>query len=172
MCPRVQDAAPDTMGLIDAAHVAEALSRQARARLAEAPILLAYVKTAKAISVWKEKQRIDQEAERATWCAPHPQKSPEIYFAFQDEHGISEWLFCDGSRVQRLPGHEPELVPAVFASRKGFFRPASFLEAIRHFPAKEIRQSPRLPSGEETEKAPAAPNADDTSIDPAALGQH
>lgn len=140
--------------LVESAKKGQALVAEVRARLAELPSLSAQAKAIQAIKAWKEQQEAEQQSEKSNWCPAKPSKTPEIYYAWEDENGQTEWLFCDGAKVVAGPGDKPpELVPAPESARKpGSPRPppvSTYLSSAQRFPPKEIRRAPRVPEAAE-----------------------
>lgn len=151
-CKEFSSTETDALAVTDQARRGEELARQSQARLADAPELLKHVRAMKAIQQWKDQQRSEQESERSNWCAPKPTKDPVVYFAFEDETGVTSWMFCDGSRVEQKPNAEPTYVAAVLPPKRQA-APKAYLAAAAKFPATEIRRSPKLP-GEQKDTGP------------------
>jgi len=137
---------------------------QAKARVEAAPQLLSRFSRATLIAEWKAKELAAQKTEHSTWCPATPRLIADIFYAWQDETGRTEWLFCDGNRVVAEPGGQPVHVPAegYNPKRRGGQTPEGFLAAARRFPDSEIRRPP--------ESAPKQPAPQPASGEPAADG--
>ncbi len=120
----------------------EELTRQSRNRLKEAPELLAYLAARRELDRWKESLvRLEEEA-RSQWCPAKPKVgNAELFFAFEDEKGRTEWRFCDGSKVFIVPGGTHELVPPEGKNVK----PKKYLDEVSKWPPSEVRRAPKLP---------------------------
>lgn len=130
------------------------LIQQARERIPNASAVAAGVRKRKAISDWRAGELAAQETEKQSWCPPKPKPIPDIYFAWQDETGKLEWLFCDGSRVTAQTGEEPQYVAVEPQPKvKTKQTPAGFVKAAKGFPDSEIRRPPNFdlpPASERT----------------------
>lgn len=151
------------------------LAGQAEKRLEEAPDLLAQVKARKALAQWKAqlipamdtaKQRCEQPPP-AKGKAPPPPKA-DLYYAFEDEKGQTEWLFCDGAKVVASTGQPPAHVPGPeVAPVKGkkpvkLSSPQEYLDAAAKRSSADIDRAPKLPSkiakkADDGQPAPADP---------------
>jgi hypothetical protein len=136
--------------LVDAAKTGQQLVADAKQTLGQAGDIVTSAKAGQELKAWKEKQEVEQQSERANWCPAKPSKTPEIYFAWEDENGVTEWMFCDGSKVVSNQGNPPELVPSPDQAKKSGRPPAPsvYLTAAQKFPPKEIRRAPK-PGGEQ-----------------------
>lgn len=126
------------------------LIRQTRLRIGEAPSLYSAFASGGALSEWKKKALAEQESERGNWCPPKPSKIPEVFFAWEDEDGTTEWLFCDGSKVTRTGKEEPRFVASTWPAAKRPAKPvpaATYLGSATTFPASEIRHAPKSAAG-------------------------
>lgn len=146
---------------VDVAPIAEEGTRlveQARARLPNAEQVVANVRRTQAVAEWRAKELALQNSERQAWCPPRPTPKPDIYFAWQDETGRLEWLFCDGSKVVAEPNADPQYVEAnPPPAKKPAMTPSGFVQAARGFPESEIRRPPNFdapPAAPEGEAAP------------------
>lgn len=127
------------------------LVEQSRARLPNAAQVVANVRMRQAKAEWRQKELAAQSSERQAWCPPKPKPIPDIFYAWEDENGRLEWLFCDGSRVVAEANSEPEYVPPETPPRvKAKQTPAGFVKAAKSFPESEIRRPPSF------DQAPAA----------------
>jgi hypothetical protein len=138
------------LGVDDLSRRGEELSRQARARVEETPELLPYAQARAALGKWKAAQPEAQATAKESWC---PQKikrgSPDLYYVLRDEHGTTEFLFCDGSKVSR-----PEKGKPTYAgpdSKKVAVKP--YLDATVGYPDSEIQKAPRLPEPKQPQNA-------------------
>lgn len=132
------------------------LVEQVRQRLPTAAAVAGSVRKRQAIAEWRAKELAAQGSEQQAWCPPKPKPIPDIYFAWEDETGRLEWLFCDGSKVVAQPGGEPQYVPAdPPPKKKPAQSPAGFVQSARAFPESEIRRPPPFDAAPE----PAAPEA-------------
>jgi hypothetical protein len=116
-----------------------------RARLAEAPAALAAASLSEARTKWKEEAPQRESSARATWCQEKPQVGrPDVYYARQEPDGRTEWRFCDGHRVERSPGGEPQLLEPEGLTRRErrLIQPRRYLEAAGNFPAEEVDRQP------------------------------
>ena len=128
------------------------LLEMGRRRLADAPELLAMVKAKLALSRWKESQPLVRQTAKDASCAPPaPARSAKVeptivFFAFEDEKGRVEWLFCDGRKVFATPGNLPafEAGPVADASKK-VPNGAPYVEAASKFPSAQVNRAPKLP---------------------------
>jgi hypothetical protein len=115
-----------------------------RARLAQAPAALEAAELHAARRKWKEEAPEREAAARGNWCPETPQVGrPDVYYA-REEEGRTEWRFCDGHRVERTSGGEPQLIEPEGLSRRDRRRiqPARYLEAAGNFPSEEIDRQP------------------------------
>ncbi|MFP2912610.1 hypothetical protein ACLESD_47875, partial [Pyxidicoccus sp. 3LFB2] len=82
-----------------------------KARLAQAPAALEAAALNEARRQWKEQAPQREATARGTWC-PDPPKvgQPDVYYAREEADGRTAWRFCDGHRVERAPGGEPQLI--------------------------------------------------------------
>lgn len=121
------------------------LVKEARARLAEAPALLAAVRLREAQRRWKEEAPAREATARGTWCTARPTVgSPDLYYARQSVDGGTVWLFCDGHVVRAPRGEEPTLQSPDGLSRRELRRvqPKRYLDAARDYPRAEIDRPP------------------------------
>ncbi len=144
--------------VVEAAQKGQQLVADAKQTLGQAGDLVASAKASQELKAWHEKQETEQLSERANWCPAKPSKTPEIYFAWEDENGVTEWLFCDGSKVVSNQGKPPEFMASPDLAKKPGKPPAAstYLTSAQKYPATEIRRAPK-PSGAATEPPPPAP---------------
>ncbi|WP_224249313.1 hypothetical protein [Hyalangium gracile] len=117
----------------------------ATARLDEAPAALAAVELRKAQQKWKEEAPMREATAKQSWCTPSPTVgNGDLYFARQHPDGRTEWLFCDGLKVEAPPGGEPQLITPEGLSRRERRRiqPQHYLEAAKAYPSSEIDRQP------------------------------
>jgi hypothetical protein len=133
------------------------LVAQARKRLEEASEAIPVIKAGVAIAAWKAALPEAVNDARGQWCTPKPK--PDIFYAYEDEAGVTAWLFCDGARVTAAPGAKPEFRdPAVEVAAK---KPAKkldgkkYLESAASYPASEVQRAPKLPAAPSEAAAPA-----------------
>lgn len=140
---------------------AQELNGQAQKRLEEAPGVVALVKAYRGVAAWKQALVPAMDAAKAS-CAMKP-KGPaklEPYYAFDDETGHAEWVFCDGAKVVAAPGAPPQYVPpADPKAKKSKHKPEDYLAAAAKRPAESIDRAPRAP-------AKQAKKADDGQPEP------
>jgi hypothetical protein len=142
----------------------EELIGQARKRIDEGPGLLAAVDARKATKKWHDGLPGEEESAKGQWCPPKLRPgASDVYFAFKDESGHSEWLFCDGSKVKADGSGAPEWIPGA-AEESGKKKkkaakptPKPYLEAAAKYPEKEIHKAPASGAAPSAEK----PKSDD-----------
>lgn len=116
-----------------------------RARLAQAPAALAAAALHEARRRWREEAPERDASARSTWCPPGRQVGKaDVYYARQEPDGRTEWRFCDGHRVERAPGGEPQLIEPEGLTRRERRRiqPQRYLEAMGNFPPGEVDRQP------------------------------
>jgi hypothetical protein len=121
------------------------LSAQAEKRLSEAPAVMAGVKYKKALAEWKTGQGAAlAAAEEKCPVKPKPNAKPEIMYAFQDENGKMEWMFCDNSKVETPKGGSPAYV-APTAAIKGYkkAKPQEYIDAAAKYAEDKINRAPQ-----------------------------
>jgi len=117
--------------------------RLARQRVEEAGTLLPQIRAKAELAKWKEQQAKERESEQSNWCPPKPRPAPDVYFALEDENGLTEWLFCDGTRVVGAPGKLPELQPPREGKVPSKVVQQMYLRAAAKYPASQIRRAPK-----------------------------
>jgi len=138
------------------------LVSQARERLAQAPALLAAASLQRVRERWVLEAPQREATARQTWCTAKPVVgATDLFFARRSLDGRTEWLFCDGHRVEQLPGAEPALHAPAGLSRQARRRvqPAKYLQAARSFPEAEMDLPPTA--------VPTAPPATPAASSPA-----
>jgi hypothetical protein len=135
----------------------------ARKRLDEATEAIPVIKAGLAIAAWKTALPEAINEARSQWCTPKPK--PDIFYAYEDEAGVTAWLFCDGARVTATPGSKPEFRdPAVEVAAK---KPAKkldgkkYLEGAASYPASEVQRAPKLPAAKAAKSDDGAPEPKD-----------
>ncbi len=117
------------------------LVTQAKARLAEAPTVLAAADKRLAEQKWREDSNAREATAKQTWCGGKVAVgSGDIYFARQESDGTMRWLFCDGIMVEGASGAEPTLIIPDTISKKDRrkIQDKRYLEAVTEYPAEEI----------------------------------
>jgi hypothetical protein len=84
-------------------------------------------------------------AEEKCPVKPKANSKPEIMYAFQDESGKTEWMFCDNSKVEAAKGAAPAYV-APTAIIKGYkkAKPQDYLDSAAKFPEGNISRAPQM----------------------------
>ncbi|WP_240359146.1 hypothetical protein [Pyxidicoccus trucidator] len=116
-----------------------------RARLAQAPAALEAAALHEARRQWKEEAPNREASARGTWCPAAPKVGqPDVYYARQEADGRIEWRFCDGHRVERAAGGEPQLIEPEGLTRRErrLIQPRRYLEAAGNFPTEEVDRQP------------------------------
>ncbi|MDQ3262576.1 MAG: hypothetical protein M3Y59_02775 [Myxococcota bacterium] len=165
-------AACPEVGKVDLATLVsrgQQLAPLARNRLASAPKLLADLKHRQRIAEWKAKELAAQPVEHQTWCPAKPRPIADIYYAWQDETGRTQWLFCDGNKVVAEPNGAPTHVAAegYNPKKRGGQTPAGFVSAAKRFPDSEIRRPPALDAA----SAPKEPTPQPATSEQPATGE-
>ncbi|MFL5345946.1 MAG: hypothetical protein ACJ8AT_14240 [Hyalangium sp.] len=114
---------------------------QAKAKLAEAPTVLADADQRLAEKKWREESTTREAAAKQTFCTAKTQVgSGDLYFARQEPHGKTQWMFCDGIIVEQASGGEPTVIIPESISKKDRKRiqDKRYLEAAKGLPAEEI----------------------------------
>lgn len=117
------------------------LVTQAKARLAEAPSVLAAADQRLAEQKWREESTARETTAKQTWCGGKVTVgSGDLYFARQETDGKMQWFFCDGVAVEWMSGSEPAvLVPDTISKReRRRVRERRYLEAVKSYPREEI----------------------------------
>ncbi|MEW6430029.1 MAG: hypothetical protein AB1730_00865 [Myxococcota bacterium] len=119
------------------------LAKDARGRLDTVPKEIAQARAARALEQWQHERLDAQEAARRG-CPSKPSSSPLVYFAFTDDRGVTEWLFCDGALVRQEGQGEPafEAAPSEIWKGKRAPKSAAYLAAAKKYPAESISKAP------------------------------
>jgi hypothetical protein len=147
------------LGFDDLDKKSEELIRQSRSRIADAPGLLAAVEARKATKKWHEGLPGEEDSAKGQWCPPKPKPgASDVYFAFKDENGHAEWLFCDGAKVKSDGSGAPEWTPGAVEDggkkkKKSKPTPKPYLEAAAKYPEKEIHKAPAGAPAPEAQKS-------------------
>ncbi|RKH42627.1 hypothetical protein D7X12_15315 [Corallococcus sicarius] len=129
----------------DLAQRGATLVKEAQGLMAQGPKIKAAVALQAAQQQWRDEAPARVEKARGTWCSKDPQVGqPDLYFARQSPEGRTEWLFCDGHRVEKVAEGEPTLVSPENLSRKDRRRvqPQKYLDAARSYPTEEMDRQP------------------------------
>lgn len=118
------------------------LVRQSRRRIADAPVLLPYVKAKRDLALWKAEQAKAQESLKAERCAKKA-KASAPYYAVENEHGDQSFFFCDGTKVQRTVGGGTT-TQSDTPNKK--INVATYEALLPKVPPGEIHRAPKLPS--------------------------
>ncbi|WP_224248087.1 hypothetical protein [Hyalangium gracile] len=113
----------------------------AKARLDEAPTVLADADRRLAEKKWREDSNAREEAAKQTFCtAKTAVGNGDLYFARAEPHGKTQWMFCDGIMVEQASGSEPTVVIPESVSKKDRKRiqEKRYLDAAKSLPAEEI----------------------------------
>jgi hypothetical protein len=119
----------------------EEVVTSAKARLAEAPEVLAAADKRLAEAKWREESGAREATAKQEWCKPGTAVgSGDLYFSRQGSDGKTQWLFCDGMVVEASSGGEPSLIIPESISKKDRRRiqAARYLDAAKAYPAEEI----------------------------------
>ncbi|HVG60519.1 MAG TPA: hypothetical protein VNA24_18315 [Hyalangium sp.] len=114
---------------------------QAKARLTEAPTVLAAAEKRLAEQKWQEDSAAREATAKQTWCGGKVTVgSGDVYFARQEPDGKMRWLFCDGVMVEWVSGSDPDVVIPETISKKDRrkIQDKRYLEAVKAYPAEEI----------------------------------
>ncbi len=133
------------------------LGDQARRRVADAPGIAEGLALKASLKAWKDKQPEARTSAKTEWCPPKLKAGApvDIYFASEDETGLTEWLFCDDSRVFASSGAAPAFEAAAALKKKPKDKP--YLESAAKYPASDVQRAP---------KAPVKPGAPDDGLFP------
>jgi len=113
----------------------------AKARLAEAPDVLAVADKRLAEVKWREESAAREASAKQEWCKPGiAVGSGDLYFSRQNTDGKTQWLFCDGMVVEKTSDGEPSLVIPDSISKKDRrkIQAGRYLESVKSYPAEEI----------------------------------
>jgi len=125
---------------------------QAHRKTDGATTLAAKVRGHQALKAWRDKQPGAREQAKKDWCPPKPKPGqPDIFYAFEDETGHGEWLFCDDSKVTvASPGAAPTFEAAATAKKKPKDKP--YLDEAAKYPVGDIQRAPREDAAPPDEK--------------------
>ncbi len=115
--------------------------KQAKERLAEAPTVLADADQRLAEKKWREESTTRETTARQTFCtAKTSVGSGDLYFARQEPHGKTQWLFCDGVIVEQASGGESTVIipESIGKKERKRIQDKRYLEAAKNLPAEEI----------------------------------
>ncbi len=108
---------------------------QARKRFDEAQTLLPTLKTRAQVSAWKTNRAALFAKQRKAKCRGRTQV---VFYASQDESGVTEWYFCDEFKVVQELNKLPDLVGVTEAAKKKKPNPKPYLDAVTRYKAAEI----------------------------------
>jgi hypothetical protein len=114
---------------------------QTKARLAEAPAVVAAAEKRLAEQKWREESAAREATAKQTWCGGKVTVgSGDVYFARQDIDGKMRWHFCDGVIVEWMSGSDPAVIIPDTISKKDRrkIQDKRYLEAVKGYPAEEI----------------------------------
>ncbi|GEM_PF-982864 len=133
------------------------LGELTRKRIAEAPAIAEGLALKAALKAWKDKQPEARTGAKAEWCPPKLKAGApvDIYYASEDEAGLTEWLFCDDVRVFASTGAPPAFEAPATMKKKPKDKP--YLESAAKYPASDVQRAP---------KAAAKPGAPDDGLFP------
>jgi hypothetical protein len=123
------------------AQKGEPIAKQAKARLDEAPAVLAEADKRLAEAKWREESAAREATAKQTWCAGKVTVgSGDLYFARQEPDGKIRWHFCDGVAVEWSSGTEPAVIVPESISKKDRKRiqDKRYVEAAKGYPREEI----------------------------------
>ncbi len=133
------------------------LVAQGKRKVEGAKALADKVRAYQALKAWRDKQPAAKDEAKKNWCPakPKPGAQPDIYYAFEDENGHGEWLFCDDSKVTvARPGDPPVFEPAASYKKKPKDKP--YLDEAAKYPAGDVQRAPKVeqpaPKKEEEER--------------------
>jgi hypothetical protein len=113
---------------------------QAKAKLKEAPTVLADADRRLAEKKWREDSTAREVSAKQTFCTAKPVVgNGDLYFARQEPHGKTQWMFCDGVIVE-ASGSEPALIiPETFTKKeRKRIQEKRYLDAAKNLPVDEI----------------------------------
>jgi hypothetical protein len=114
---------------------------KAKARLDEAPTVLAAADKRLAEQKWMEESTAREATAKQTWCqATTAVGSGDLYFARQSPDGKTRWLFCDGMVVEaNAEGASTLIIPETISKKdRRKIQEKRYLEAAKSYPAEEI----------------------------------
>ncbi|MBX7114143.1 MAG: hypothetical protein K1X64_07385 [Myxococcaceae bacterium] len=122
-------------GLKNALKKSRELLVQARKRFDEAQTLLPTLKTRAHVSAWKANRATLFAKQRKAKCRGRTQV---VFYASQDDAGVTEWYFCDEFKVVQALNKLPELVGVTEAAKKKKPNPKPYLDAVTRYKAADI----------------------------------
>lgn len=102
---------------------------------------IAEARAQRAEEAWAQELKLQRTAARSS--CPVRLSSPRVYFAWRERDGISRYLFCDGSRVERSQGvlsFEPGDSERYKGKRP---QPDAYLAAARLWPESRMLEPPK-----------------------------
>ncbi len=119
------------------------LGDQARLRIGESPALAEGLALKAALKAWKDKQPETRTGAKTEWCPPKLKAGApvDIYYASENEVGLTDWLFCDDSRVFAGPGAAPAFEAAAGLKKKPKDKP--YLDSAAKYPASDVQRAPK-----------------------------
>lgn len=122
------------------------LGEQTRRRIADAPAIAEGLALKAALKAWKDKQPEARSGAKSEWCPPKikPGAPVDIYYAAEDEVGLTEWLFCDDSRVFASVGAAPAFEAPAAMKKKP--KDKAYLESAAKYPASDVQRAPKAPA--------------------------
>ncbi len=129
--------------VLDLKNKSIGLLAEAGNRIALAPPLVQMLATKQALKEYLEKLPGNRDAAKAEWCPAKPKAGAmaDIYFAFENEAGATEWLFCDDCRVFAAEGTPPAFEAPAAMKKKPKDKP--YLESAAKYPASDIQHPPK-----------------------------
>lgn len=120
--------------------------QQARRRIEDAPATLAYIAAKAQLEAWRAERTTRERDARAGCPSRTKVGAARVYYAWEDEDGRQQWLFCDGARVVSAASDALEFRAPAGASRRELRRmkPATYLQAAKRF--DRLDRPPRLPA--------------------------
>lgn len=112
---------------------------QAQKRMTELNAAVAAAQARAGINTWKSNRPALFAKARKAKCRG---KTQVLFYASQDDEGVTEWYFCDEFKVVQPPAKLPEVVGVTPAAKKKKPNTKIYLEAITQFPAANIDRCP------------------------------
>jgi len=117
------------------------LSAAVTERLPQISQVLEYVDAQVVLESWQDDFAKRRQDAQSTGCTSRD--SDRIYYAESSPDGSeTRWFFCDGARVTRKVGGEPDFSPP---DRRGRVRSSDYVRQAREFPEDQVVASPALP---------------------------
>jgi len=108
----------------------------------------AVVKKARAVRAFEAwKRTVSEQRESLKGACPGRTRTPQLYFAWRDEHGLTRWKFCDGSEVTLKPGAAMVWDGSLRQIPRGQkkFREHEYLAAAKAWPEASVMSPPPVP---------------------------